>query len=245
MAEPPRRASARPSAQRGAGRDSSIRGRPQAQEPPRAASDRVMLGVLVRHGRAPLEFRTGGEPSYFVTLKTDRGERTVWGRGLERALVESRTQPQVGEAVGVRENGITPVTFVMRERNPRGEIVTVSRADTPRGHWIVERREWFDERSVVAETLRNAQISRREAIRNHPELLGAYWALDSAAKVAETRIKHEASRERFVGLVRETLAHAIERGEPIAQPHQKAQGTTKGSGDFSERVEKQPPERSR
>ena len=204
-----------------------------------------MLGVLIRHGRAPLEFRTGAEPSYFVTLKTDRGERTVWGRGLERALVESRTQPQVGEAVGVRENGITPVTFVMRERNPRGEIVTVSRADTPRGHWIVEGREWFDERSVVAETLRNVQISRREAIRNHPELLGAYWALDSAAKVADARIKHEASREKFVQLVRETLAHALERGEPIPQPRQRADAVAKRVDDVRERAVKQPPQQTR
>lgn len=209
------------------------------------ASDRVMLGVLVRHGRAPLEFRTGKEASYFVTLKTDRGERTVWGRGLERALAQSRTQPQEGDAVGVRENGITPVTFVMRERNARGEIVTVSRADTPRGHWIIERREWFDERLLVAETLRNAQVSRREAIRNHPELLGAYWALDSAAKVAEARIKHEASRERFVQLVRETLAHALERGEPIAQPRQRGGTVARGADDQAPREERQPPKRVR
>jgi len=187
------------------------------REPPRAATDSLVTGVLVKHGRAPYGFQRGGEPSYFVTLSTERGERTLWGRELERAIAASRTQPQLGESVGVRENGISPMTVVMRERNARGEVVTVSRADTPRGHWVIERRDWFDERLAAAETLRDGRISRREAIRNHPELLGAYWALDSAGKVADTRIKNPESRERFVQLVRETLAHAIERGEPIAE----------------------------
>jgi hypothetical protein len=110
----------------------------------------------------------------------------------------------------------------MRERNLKGEAVTVNRADTPRGHWVIERRDWFDERLAAADTLRDARISRREAIRNHPDLLGAYWALDSAGKVADARIRNPESRERFVQLVREALAHAIERGEPIAEGHKRA-----------------------
>jgi hypothetical protein len=187
------------------------------REPPRSATDSLVTGVLVKHGRAPYGFQRGAEPSYFLTLNTERGERTLWGRGLERAMAQSRTQPQLGEAVGVRENGISPMTVVMRERNARGEIVTVNRADTPRGHWVIERRDWFDERLAAAEALRDGRVSRREAIRNHPELLGAYWALESAGKVAEARIRNPESRERFVQLVREALAHAIERGEPIAE----------------------------
>jgi hypothetical protein len=193
------------------------------REPPRSASDTLVLGVLLKHGRAPYGFQRGGEPSYFVTVKTERGERTLWGRGLERAIFESRTQPQLGEAVGVRENGIRPMTVVMRERNRQGEVVSVNRVDTPRGHWVIERRDWFDERVAAADALRDARMSRREAIRNHPELLGAYWALESAGKVAEARIRNPESRERFVQLVRETLAHAIERGEPIADPRTRSE----------------------
>jgi hypothetical protein len=199
----------------GEGRASGLR------EPPRSATDSLVLGVLVKHGRARVGFQPQGEPSYFVTIKTDRGERTLWSRDLERAMTESRTQPQPGEAIGVRENGISPVSFITRQRNARGEVVAVNRVDTPRGHWIIERRDWFDERAAAAEVLRDAQVSRREAIRNHPELLGAYWALDSAGKVAEARIKNPGSRERFVALVRESLAHAIERGEPLPEPRKR------------------------
>lgn len=200
----------------GEGRASGLR------EPPRSATDSLVLGVLVKHGRARVGFQPQGELSYFVTLKTDRGERTLWSRDLERALSESRTQPQPGEPIGVRENGISPVSFITRQRNAKGEVIAVNRVDTPRGHWVVERRDWFDERAAAAEALRDAGISRREAIRNHPELLGAYWALDSAGKVAEARIKNPGSRERFVALVRESLAHAIERGEPLPEPRKRS-----------------------
>lgn len=193
------------------------------REPPRSATDSLVFGVLVKHGRARYDFQPQGEPSYFVTLKTERGERTLWSRGLERAIAESRTQPQSGEPIGVRENGISPVSFITRQRNAKGEVVAVNRVDTPRGHWVIERRDWFDERSAAAEALRDAGVSRREAIRNHPELLGAYWALDSAGKVAEARIKNPGSRERFVALVRESLAHAIERGESIPEPRKRGE----------------------
>lgn len=209
--------------ERQSGSQAPARSAPGAlREPPRSVTDSLVTGVLVKHGRAPYGFKPGGEASYFVTLSTERGERTLWGRELERAIAGSRTQPQLGEPIGVRENGITPMTVIMRERNFKGEVVTINRADTPRGHWVIERRDWFDERAAAAETLRDGRISRREAIRNHPELLGAYWALDSAAKVADARIRNPESRERFVQLVRETLAHAIERGEPIAEGRTRA-----------------------
>ena len=189
------------------------------REPPRPASDRLVTGVLVGHGAAPYAFEPQGAGSYFLTVRTERGERTLWGQELERALSESRTQPKVGDAIGIRENGIDPVTVVTRERTADGREMTVKRLDTPRGHWIIERREFFDERAAAAEALRDPRASRREAIRNHPELAGAYWALDAAAKVAEERIRDPGSRERFLKLVRESLAYATERGEalPVAR----------------------------
>jgi len=186
---------------------------PPPREPVRSATDSLTVGVLVKHGRAPLEFDPRAAESYFVTVQTERGERTLWSRGLERAITESRTQPRPGDPVGVRENGIDPVSFIMRERNRKGDVVMERRLDTPRGHWIVERREFFDERATAAQLLRDPRTPRRQALRDHPELAGAYWALDSAQKVAAARIQIPENRERFLMLVRETLALAMERGE--------------------------------
>jgi hypothetical protein len=53
------------------------------------------------------------------------------------------------------------------------------------------------------------------ATRPTSDLLASYLTLDSAGKIAEQRIEHPQSREKILALVRETLAHATERGEPL------------------------------
>jgi hypothetical protein len=198
-----------------------VSARPTSAQPPqplRSVTDRLTTGVLLKHGHARFEFKAQGASSYFVTVQTERGERTLWGRGLERALNDSRTRPQPGDPIGVRENGIDPMTVILRERDAQGHVRLEKRWETPRGHWVIERREFFDERAAAAQALRDPRKSRREAVHDHPELIGAYWALDSASKVAQARIAHPDSRQRFVSLVREALALAAERGEPLPSP---------------------------
>lgn len=111
-----------------------------------------------------------------------------------------------------------PVTVVHRKRDREGNVVAEKSLDTPRPHWIVEKLSFFDERLAAARALRDTTLSRREAIQNHRELLGAYWALDTGQKVAEAKIKSPEGRTRFMSLLRETLAATIERGEPIPEP---------------------------
>jgi hypothetical protein len=202
--------------------------------PPRPASDRLVLGELLKYGPAPYEFDPMGSPSYFVTLRTARGEVTLWGRGLARAIEKSRTQPQVGDAIGVRENSIEPGTFVRRERDETLQARTTLVREAPRPRWMVERREFFDERRFAAKLLRDANASRHTAVADHPELEPAYWALDSAEKVARERIGDAASRARFVGLVRETLARTLERGEDLPTPLPTSRATGRASPQKSD-----------
>ena len=175
------------------------------------ASDVLVTGWLREHGDAPHEFRPRAEPSYYLRLDTREGPRILWGPGLKRAVERARTKPQPGDEIGVRHVEITPVG-------------TTAATATPRSYWIVERKDFFAERLAAAQALRDPRVSPRAAVAAHPDLLGAYFALDSARKVAEARIAHPDSRERFVALVRETLAHATERGEPlpIASPKRSA-----------------------
>jgi len=176
---------------------------------PRNTTDRLTVGRLLAHGQAQHEFRPRAEVSYFLRLQTERGERTLWSPGLKRALTESRTQPKVGDQIGVKENGIDPVSVVTRKKDAEGRITRERRYNAPRTHWVVEKREFFDERAA------DPRMHPREALRDHPDLLGAYLTLDSAGKIAEQRIEDPGSREKFLSLVRETLAHATERGEPL------------------------------
>ena len=185
---------------------------------PRPPVDRLTVGKLLNHGRAPHEFHPRGHPSYFVKILTDDGERTIWGRGLERALAKSRTQPQVGDAIGIRENNLVPVSFITRTRNAEGLVVATRQTDTPRPHWVIEKLEDFDLRVAAARALRDPTLSRREAVTNHRELASAYWILDAAQKYAVDRWPNPKTRETFVAAVRDTLALTIERGVDLPEP---------------------------
>lgn len=201
------------------GQAGSARGHPgdaaeASLDPPRPAVDRVTFGRLLEHGAAKHMFRPRAEISYFVRIETEKGERVFWSPALKAAMAISRTQPQVGDQIGIRENSILPVAVVTKVRDSRGSVIGERRLETPRTHWAIETREWYDERMLAADALRNERLHPREAVKSFPQLLPAYLALDSARRVAEERVS-AANRKRFVSLVRETLAHAVERAMPL------------------------------
>lgn len=184
-------------------------------EATRTDTDRVTFGRLVEHGPAKHMFRPSAEASYFVRIETLHGDRTFWSPALQAAMARSQSKPQVGDEVGVRENSIQPVTLITSVHDQRGNVVGKRRFDTPRVHWIVEKRDFFHERMLAAEALRNERLHPREAIQNFPDLQAAYIALDCARRVAEQKRVRPAAQRWFVKMVRETLAHAIERAEPL------------------------------
>ena len=176
----------------------------------------MWIGKLIDHGRAPYEFHKNGAPSYYVELLLEGGQREkIWGAGLERAIRSSRTQPQLDDHVGVRQNNLAPVSFITRTRNPQGIVTATQQVDTPRPRWIVEKLHDFDMRAAAARALRDTSLARREAVRNHRELNDAYAILDTAKKMAEGRWSKPETRELFVAAVRETLALTLERGENL------------------------------
>lgn len=185
-----------------------------ALDAPRPDADRVTFGRLLEHGPAKHMFRASAELSYFVRIETLHGERVFWSPALKSAIAQSQSQPQLGDEIGVRENSIQPATVIMSVRDERGNVVGKRHFDSPRIHWLVEKRAFFHERMLAAEAFRNEKMHPREAVKTFPDLLPAYLTLDSARKVADQRVP-PASRRRFVELVRETLAHAIERSEPL------------------------------
>ena len=72
----------------------------------RVSSDsRLIVGRLEAHGPARYRFRAEEGPSYFLKVMTNRGTRVLWGKDLERALTQSRTQPKIGSQIGVRRTG--------------------------------------------------------------------------------------------------------------------------------------------
>src|SRR5262245_13772667 len=99
----------------------------------------LVVGRLLEYVRAPYQFRAAEDPSFFVRLQTQRGERVLWGKDLARALVAATTQPKIGDMVGARRVGREPVTIATR----------VSQSEQPvyRNRWLIEKAGFFAERA--------------------------------------------------------------------------------------------------
>jgi putative DNA primase/helicase len=171
-----------------------------------------------------------------VRLLTDRGERVLWGKDLERAFARSATQPRIGELVGARRTGREAVTFVARERDASGRVVSSREQLAHRNRWQVEKVQFFAERAQLARRVRERQLDVKEAVKQQPELASTFLTLRGAQEIAERRIADPRDRERFVALVREAIAGSIQKGEPLPTVRLREQRTPaasppKGRGD--------------
>jgi len=172
-----------------------------------------MTGRLVEHGPAPYRHDPHEAMSYFVNVETARGDRTIWGVDLERAFKESLTQPQAGDEVGLRSVRQESVKVHTQKRDEAGELVERD-LDTHRNRWILEKSPFFEAREDAARTVRDTSIDPKQAVKNHPELVGTYLQV-RAAELAAKQFRDPQDRERFVQQVRSALADAVARGEPL------------------------------
>jgi Large polyvalent protein-associated domain 7 len=190
---------------------------PSRAAPPRP-KERLVFGELLDHGRENFQFNPHEDISYFVKIKTDQGHEIVWGKDLERALRQSKTQPQIGERIGVRQIGQEPVTVQARERDSAGHVIREQPLKTHRNAWLVETEGFFTEREKAAQTLRDLRIAPGRALESHPQLVGTYLAVGAAEKLAAQRFAVPEDQRRFVAIAREAIADAIQRGEPLLSP---------------------------
>jgi len=186
----------------------------RSTSPGTAEQDRARIaGRLLEHGQDSYRHDPNAEPSYFVRLQTPDGPREVWGKDIERAMAKSLTQPQIGDEVVLQQTGRDTVTVKRVERDSEGRLQS-KEAETYRNRWVLEKREFFQERAQVAEVVRTAAIDPRTAVRERPQLAGTYLSLRAAELVARG-LRDPQDRQRFVTLVRAALADGIERGEPL------------------------------
>jgi putative DNA primase/helicase len=174
----------------------------------------LLSGRLADHGRATYRHDPREPMSYFVKLETSRGDRTIWGVDLERALKESLSRPEIGDEVGLRAVRQEAVKVRSHERDAEGKVISEKDLETHRNRWIVERRAFFEARAEAARTLRDPGIGPKQAVERHPELVGTYLQV-RAAELAARQFRDQEDRERFVTQVRSALAEAVARGEPL------------------------------
>jgi hypothetical protein len=175
-------------------------------------------GVLIESGTAPYKFDPNEKPSFYVKVQTDRGERTVWGVDLERALAESRTGVKPGDRVTIENQGSKPVTVTVPVRDEAGQVVGEKEVKSHRNAWTVEKPSYFDERAEQAAAFRNGTRAKQELAAQYPDLTNAIATMRLGELFAEKLIDRPEDRRRVVESLRETLADAIERGETIQAP---------------------------
>lgn len=104
----------------------------ESRQSPVAETRKVIRGELIAHGAAPYQHQADKQESYFVTVKTDAGERTVWGVGLAQAMQASGMQK--GELLRLEDLGTQPV--LVQEIGPDGKVTEKT---THRREWAAER----------------------------------------------------------------------------------------------------------
>ena len=182
---------------------------------PRPQASDLIVGRLVDHGAAPYGHDPKQPMSYFVRVETARGDREIWGVDLERAFRQSLSTPGIGDEIGVRSVGRQPVTVLAPKLDAQGRETGQAPLDTHRNQWIVERKDFLDERQRMAEVLRNTETPAADAIRRHPELEGSYMQLQMGRALAEQQFRDKAQREQFVDHLRSHIAQRIEFGQPL------------------------------
>jgi hypothetical protein len=173
----------------------------------------IVVGRLQGHGSANYQFRSDQDPSYYVRLLTDRGEKVLWGKDLKRAIESSSTQPRIGDIVGAQRIGREVVTITDRRRDAEGSVTSQSEHHAHRTRWRVEKVKFFADRARLARRVRDEHTDAREAVRAHPELKSTFLTVRAAEEFADRRIADPRDRERFLELVRGAMANSVKRGE--------------------------------
>ncbi len=183
------------------------------REAPRPSPEERYVGRLLDHGKDTYLHDPDAEPSYFVRLGIPGGYREVWGKDIERAVAKSLTQPQLGDEVILQRTGRDAVTVKRAERDAQGQV-SRKEVETYRNRWVLEKREFFEQRAAAARMVRDEATRVQDAVPQHPELAGTFLNL-RAAELAAQRLRDPQDQKRFVSQVRTALADGIERGEPL------------------------------
>lgn len=119
--------------------------------------ERVYVGEVIDHGRAPYQFDKDNDDSYFVTLKTKAGEQWIWGKGLAEAMQDRR----VGEQIVLQNVGKRDVVVNENVRDAQGHVIGTRPKDSHLNAWKAELLSRFSEKARTE--LANRPAARQPA----------------------------------------------------------------------------------
>jgi hypothetical protein len=161
----------------------------------------VTAGVLVAHGPAPFNHDEKQNDSYYATVRTQDGERTVWGLDLERAIAASSVQ--MGQQIELEKGGSRSVTAQQRQFDKKGKELAPKTVTSRRNEWFVSSPDvpglpTREQREALASARRDAD-DRRRIVETRERFLKGEWKFSKEQQAtldaARERIKAQAARE--------------------------------------------------
>ncbi len=137
----------------------------------RLHGERLVVGTIVEHGIAHYGHDEQAQKSYFVTVETAKGEQTVWGVDLARAI--KRSDAKTGHAVALIQRANEGVSVQSPIRTEAGEVAGMGPQPAKRKVWEVlnlntiglETRDTIDSAARVASHEPVVQVFDRTAAR--------------------------------------------------------------------------------
>lgn len=195
--------------------------RRDADGTPRAARNGArtpIVGVLVAAAAAPYRFDPQQRMSFYIMVRTEVGDRTVWGTDLERALAESASQPRIGTAVVLIHQGTTSVDVRVPDRNEAGELVGEKKIVAQRARWSIETIDHLRSLQQTSDLFRSGQDMPPASLEAQPNLAAATAGARLAQQYAQRVTTDAPSQQRLVRAIRDRLAEALAQGRDIHLP---------------------------
>ena len=101
----------------------------------RLQGERLVVGTILEHGKAPYGHDKKADQSYVVKIATAKGEKAVWGVDLARAM--ERSGAKTGDAVALIQRAHERVTVPSPVKNEAGEVVGIAPLPATRNRWDV------------------------------------------------------------------------------------------------------------
>lgn len=98
---------------------------------------RELKGELVEHGRARYQHKPDERFSYYVTIKTNNGLTTVWGKELKPAI--DIATADIGDTITLERGEKRNVTVETNVRDEQGKVIGREPIQTYRQEWVCTR----------------------------------------------------------------------------------------------------------
>lgn len=102
----------------------------------RLRGERVYRGELIDHGPAPYDNKEKNAPSYYVTLRTNEGDKKIWGKELHLAMQNPALR--TGDAIELRNVGKKSVTVTEKIFDDSGKYLGAQSKGASRNEWTAE-----------------------------------------------------------------------------------------------------------